>query len=181
MAPKLELAFTMRSYVSIEQNVSIGAVKGGLIRSVSPITHGYIKGPGLDAKVLSGGADVSLVRYQLDRKNIGGHDPNAFQFDPTTNVSHLDVRASARTEDGESFYINYVGVMKSDAILSAILRGEEAKTTNFGDHEWFSSLRIETSSEALKWAETTLFIGRGRCIVEEDGTAAEYEIYKVVN
>lgn len=61
MAPKLELAFTMRSYVSIEQNVGIGAVKGGLLRSWSPITHGYIKGSGLDAQVLPGGGDVPLV------------------------------------------------------------------------------------------------------------------------
>jgi hypothetical protein len=61
MAPKLELAFTMRSYVSIKENVILGAVKGGLRRSISPITHGYIKGPGLDAKVLPGGSDVALV------------------------------------------------------------------------------------------------------------------------
>ena len=96
-------------------------------------------------------------------------------------MSHLDVRACARTADGESFYINYVGVLKSDEMLSKALRGEDGRTTSFGDHEWFSSLRIETSSEAFKWAETTLFIGRGRCIVEGDETAAEYEIYKVVN
>ena len=61
MAPKLELAFTMRSYVSVKQNVILGAVKGGLIRSVLPIAHGYIKGSGLDAKVLPGGGDVALV------------------------------------------------------------------------------------------------------------------------
>jgi hypothetical protein len=61
MAPKLELAFTMRSYVSVEQTVKLGVVKGGLNRSVSPITHGYIKGSGLDAKVLPGGGDVGLV------------------------------------------------------------------------------------------------------------------------
>jgi len=113
--------------------------------------------------------------------NIGGHVPNAFQFDPTTNVSHVDVRASARTADGESFYINYVGVLKTDEMLSTVLRGGDGRTTSFGDHEWFTSLRIETSSEAFKWAETTLFVGRGRCIVEGGETAAEYEIYKVVN
>lgn len=61
MAPNLELAFTMRSYVSIKGNVSLGAVKGGLRRSISSISRGYFKGPGLDAKILPGGCDVSLV------------------------------------------------------------------------------------------------------------------------
>jgi hypothetical protein len=61
MAPKLELAFTMRSYVSISETVVLGPVKGGLIRSVAPIKYGYIKGSGLDAKVLPGGGDVPLV------------------------------------------------------------------------------------------------------------------------
>jgi hypothetical protein len=117
----------------------------------------------------------------LSRTNIARYVPNVFQFDPTTNVTHLDVRASARTVDGESFYINYVGVLKRDEILSTLLSGGDGKTTSFGDHEWFTSLRIETSSKAFKWAETTLFIGRGRCIVEGGEMAAEYEIYKVVN
>ena len=71
--------------------------------------------------------------------------------------------------------------MKRDEVLSSMLRGEEGRSTSFGDHEWFTSLRIETSSEAFKWAETALFVGRGRAIVEGDETAAEYEIYKVVN
>lgn len=71
--------------------------------------------------------------------------------------------------------------MKVDDLLSAVLRGEKSESTSFGDHEWFTSLQIETSSEAFKWVQTTLFIGRGRCIVEGDETAAEYEIYKVVN
>jgi hypothetical protein len=59
--------------------------------------------------------------------------------------------------------------MKMDEMLSTLLRGEDGSTTSFGGHEWFPSVRIET----------TLSIGRGRCIVDEGETAAEHEIYKV--
>jgi hypothetical protein len=71
--------------------------------------------------------------------------------------------------------------MRNDEMLSNVVKGEGGRTTSFGDHDWFTSLRIETSSEAFKWAETTMFVSRGRCIIEEGETAVEYEIYKVVN
>lgn len=37
---------------------------------------------------------------------------------------------------------------------------------------------METSIKALKWVETTLFVGQGRYIIEGDEAAIEYEIYK---
>lgn len=69
--------------------------------------------------------------------------------------------------------------MKFDeGIMGMITRS--GKTTNFGDHEWFMSPRFETSAEKFKWIESTMFVGRGRCIVEEQA-AVEYEIYRVNN
>lgn len=90
----------------------------------------------------------------------------------------------ARTADGESLYIHYTGILKIDEAAGKVLTwAKDAKTTNYGDHQWFSGPIIETSSEKFKWVETTLFVGEGRFIVEDGGAseAVEYEIYKVVN
>lgn len=94
------------------------------------------------------------------------------------------MRTQARTADGESLYIHYTGVLKIDEAGGKVLGwAKDAKTTNFGDHQWFAGPIVETSSEKFKWVETTLFVGEGRFVVEDDGAseAVEYEIYKVVN
>ena len=94
----------------------------------------------------------------------------------------MDVRTQARTAEGEGIFIYYHGFMKyEEAITKIATRSKEAKTTNFGDHEWFCSPRMETSIKALKWVETTLFVGQGRFVIEGDEAAVEYEIYKVGN
>ena len=58
---------------------------------------------------------------------------------------------------------------------------DDAKTTDFGDHQWFAGPKIETSDPQFKWVETSLFVGQGRYVVEGGGSAVEYQIYKVTN
>ncbi|KAK5060200.1 hypothetical protein LTR84_010085 [Exophiala bonariae] len=162
MAPKLESAFTMRAYLS-KESVKLDGIKSGPSRLVLPITHGFVQGSGLTAKVLPGGADWLLL-------------------DPSTNVAHLDVRTQARTADGHSLYIHYHGVLKVDDAGSKALAGAaDAKSTDFGDHEWFAGPVIETDDPNFKWVETTLFVGQGRYVIDDEGSAVEYQIYKVVN
>lgn len=60
MAPKLESAFTMRAYLS-KDTLKLDGIKSGPSRLVLPITHGFVEGSGLKAKVLPGGADWLLV------------------------------------------------------------------------------------------------------------------------
>ena len=104
------------------------------------------------------------------------------QLDPKTNVSHLNVRIQARTSDGHSLYVHYKGILKVDEAAGKVLGWEpDAKTTNYGDHEWFSGPIIETSDPKVKWMETSLFVGQGRFVVEGEQEAVEYQIYKVVN
>jgi hypothetical protein len=61
MAPKLEQVFAMRGYMSKENTVNLKEIKGGPVRIVVPITHGFIKGSGLEAEILPGGGDWILV------------------------------------------------------------------------------------------------------------------------
>jgi hypothetical protein len=116
--------------------------------------------------------------------DISRNDMLIPQLDTSLNIAHLDVRTQARTSDGNSLYIHYSGILKIDESASKVLGwAKDAKTTNYGDHYWYSSPIVETSSEKFKWVETTIFVAEGRFIVEDDGAseAVEYEIYKVVN
>ena len=109
----------------------------------------------------------------------------AVQLDPSTLISHVDVRTEARTSAGHYISVRYTGVMKSDDAIAKVLSfAEDAKTTQFGDHEtWFTGPVFETSDPDLKWIEDAVWVGRGRCVVDDDegGRAVEYEVLRVVN
>lgn len=62
MAPKLELAFTMRGYMDKENSHDLKAMKAGPTRIMVPMNRGFIKGSGLDAKLTPGSGDWILVR-----------------------------------------------------------------------------------------------------------------------
>lgn len=68
-----------------------------------------------------------------------------------------------------------------DAGSKALAGATDAKSTDFGDHEWFAGPVIETDDPNFKWVETTLFVGQGRYVIDDGGSAVEYQIYKVVN
>jgi hypothetical protein len=69
-------------------------------------------------------------------------------------------------------------VMKIDAALPKVLRGaEDAKTTSFGDHHWYSTPIFETSNPTSKWIEDAAWVGQERVVVDERGSAVEYEIH----
>lgn len=104
------------------------------------------------------------------------------QLDQSTNVAHLDVRTQARTTDGHGLYIQYIGILKIDEKANKVLSWRpDAKTTQFGDHEWFTGPNIETSDPKFKWVENSQWVGQGRFVVDEKGSAVEYEIFKLVN
>ena len=104
------------------------------------------------------------------------------KLDPSTGVSHVDVRTQARTSNGHYISIHYTGVVQNDEATGKVFGfGEDAKTTQFGDHQWFTGPKFETSDPALKWIEDAFWVGQGRCIVDEVGNWIEYEIFQVVN
>jgi hypothetical protein len=184
MAPKLEQVFAMRGYMSKENTVNLKEIKGGPVRIVVPITHGFIKGSGLEAEILPGGGDWILVSEHYSEVPDGLIEfySSCTQLDTSTGVAHLDVRTQARTSDGHELYVHYHGVLKIDEAANKVLAwSPDAKTTKSGEHEWFSAPIIETSDPKFKWVETSLWVGQGHWVADETGFAVEYEIYKVVN
>ncbi|KAJ5279982.1 hypothetical protein N7478_005354 [Penicillium angulare] len=163
MAPKLELCFKFRGYISKQNTVNLGSVKSGATRVVIPITHGFIEGKGLNAQVLPGGGDW-------------------ITSDSEMKVAYLDIRTQARTAEGHAVSLRYEGILHGDEQSRKVLGwAPDAKTTDFGDHQWFITPLMETSDPKMKWIEETMFMGQGHFVVEEVHSAVEYEIYKFVN
>lgn len=76
--------------------------------------------------------------------------------------------------------MHYDGLMKVDeACVAAIMGTDDAKTTQYGDHELFAAPVMETSDPELKWIESSAWVAEGRWTVEDGKVAIEYEIYRV--
>jgi hypothetical protein len=164
MAPKLEKVFTLRAFLSKEDLLPLGPIKGGPHRFAVPITHGSLEGSSIKAHLVQGGSDWILM-------------------DTTTGTAYLDVRLQGRTLEGDSIYIHYPGILKVDDATQKVLEwSPDAKTTRVEDHYFMVTPTFETSNQSLKWMEQSIFIGHGRWVVPGDGTqAVEYDIYKVVS
>lgn len=171
----------MRAYLSKEGTITLENIKSGPSRIIIPITRGFVEGSDVKAEVLPGSGDWILVCYLV----MFFFKPVCTKFaqlDPSTNVAHLNVRVQARTSDGYILYVHYKGIMKIDEAAGKFLSwAPDAKSTEYGDHEWFSSPIVETNDPKLKWMETSSFVGQGHFVVEGTEGAVEYGIYKVVN
>jgi hypothetical protein len=163
MAPGLEQVFTLRGFISKDDTLAMGSVKGGKHRMIVPVTSGSLSGNGIEAEILSG-ADWPLL-------------------DPDAGIIYLDARLQARTTSGQMIYIHYPGIMKLDPKLELGLQwSPEAKSTESQNHYWFAFPVFEVSSEELKWMEQSVFVAHGHWLVTDDGRqAVEYEVYKVVS
>lgn len=121
----------------------------------------------------------NTLRLQYHDYWLRFHSP---KLDPTTSTAHLNVRIIASTNSGDTLYLHYPGILKMNETVSKIIdAAEDAKATEYGDNEWFTTPVIETSSKEFKWLESTVLVGQGRWHIDEQGTAAEYEIYRLVN
>jgi hypothetical protein len=164
MPPKLEQVFTLRAFISKDDTLPLGSVKGGAQRTVVPVVGGFLSGSGLEAKIFHGGGDWSLL-------------------DAASGTLHLDARFQARSESGDMIYGRYPGIIKLDPEIQKILEwSSEARTTESKEHYFFATPVFEVSSEKFKWMEQSVFVSHGHFVVPGDGTqAVEYEVYRTVS
>lgn len=137
MSPKLTHVFTLRGHISSDsidvgqlqsgpQRV-IGALEGGFLRGI-PGTHGE----GMDTTLMAGGSDWVLV-------------------DAATNTANIDVRTHGKTANGEGVYVHYTGALKVDEVAANFLATTpDAKSTEFGDHDWWCRPFIETNGRCTR-------------------------------
>lgn len=56
----------------------------------------------------------------------------------------------------------------------------KAKSTTFGEHEWYVNPVIETNDADIKlWAESSFFVGEGRWVAEKGEVGVEYAVYRL--
>jgi hypothetical protein len=135
MDPKLTHVFTLRAHVS-QDSVHLGTHPTGSQKQITALEGGSFygvpntRGEGMDATLLPGGSDWVL-------------------FDPATNVVQIDVRTQGKLLDGSGVSVQYTGYLVVDEKARRVMgRGPDARSTEFGDHHWWTRPVIETSG---KW------------------------------
>lgn len=123
-------------------------------RTIFEVVGGEITGDRIHGRVGTGGADWILA------------GPDGW--------GRLDVRATFHTDDGASIYAQYFGVLEyTDAALAAIT-GERA--SEYGDHYFRTTPRLECGDERYAWVNQTVFVGEGRI---HPGPTVEYRVHRL--
>ena len=159
MAPNLKHVFTTRIQPSKEGTHALGPKKGAA-------------GPHRFIAEFAGGCMESTPEcpvHPFKAKILGGAD--WLLHDTNTNLGRLDIRAQAKTEEGEIIYCQHNGLLRMDEATGKALHwSPDAKTTKSEDHYWVGAPIFEASSDRLKWMEQSIFLITAHWYVPGDGT-----------
>lgn len=126
----------------------------GQMRRIDHFNSGHFKGPRIDARIVAGGADALLRRFD--------------------GVVQPDVRLALETADGGHLFIQYRGYRHAAPEVMERIAREELVPPE--DVYLRTALFFETDSEALGWLNRTLAIGVGR----REPSCAVYDVYEVL-
>lgn len=117
------------------------------------VKHGEIRGPRVNGVFLPGGGD--WITVGADR------------------VAHLDVRATAETDDGELIYVTNTGrALLDEAVSARLFKGEMIRWDEMFAR---SSPLFETGAEKYAWLNSTVTVA----INEFSMNQVNYRIYAV--
>jgi hypothetical protein len=145
--PSLELLTTL--HVTVDRPIDVGMGTKGERRLI-PITGGTVEGPGLNGRVLPGGADVQLIRAD--------------------GVLELEATYVIETTAGERVLVHNAGIRTgTPEAMDALRRGERVDPALI----YFRSVpRFDTSAPALAMLTRSVFIGTG--IRRPDGVDLQF-------
>jgi hypothetical protein len=149
----MELVYEFTFTADLKDPVAVGPGPYG-DRTIFEVIGGKVSGERLNGTVGTGGADWILAC------------PDGF--------GRLDVRATIHTDDGAHIYVQYFGVIEySEAALAAV--GGE-RSSDYHEHYFRTSPRLETGDERYSWVNRTLFVADGRI---HPRLAVEYRVHRV--
>ena len=148
----LEHEFTFEAELS-PSTLMLGAGPYGT-RAIITVTGGWAKGERVNGTFTGAGGDWVLI------------GPDGY--------GRLDVRGQIQTDDGAILYITYGGLLEMNEKVMAAMGGG-GQGTDFDDHYFRTTPRLETGDPRYTWVNQTLFVGRGRL---GPGTV-QYEVYRV--
>jgi hypothetical protein len=132
--PNLTHILTLRAYMSRDSASSAAALRGEFALSRA----GHLKG------VDGTAAEELHVDFSL-------RGADWLVFDEKTNIAHLELRANCKDQNGDGFFIYYIGVLEIDDIGIKFNNWSlGVQTTKSTDHHWFTNPVIETSSKSVQ-------------------------------
>jgi hypothetical protein len=149
-APRLQLAFELRAAVA--KPIEIGRTAVGR-RRIIPILSGTFEGSGIQAHILTGGADYQIL-----------HDDG---------FTEIEARYVLETDTGETIYVINRGMRHGPPDVMAKLNAGlpvDPSQVYFRTVPYF-----ETASPALQWIVRTLFV----CVGERSPDGVQIRFYRV--
>ena len=139
MEPSLALAHLTTLRVTVGRPIDIGIGAKGERRMI-PITGGSVEGPGLNGRVLPGGADVQLIRAD--------------------GVAEIDATYAIETDAGERVLVHNVGMRHGPPeVIAAMRRGEDVDASLV----YFRTVPVfDTAAPTLASLTRDIFVGTGR-------------------
>ncbi|CAM2961727.1 uncharacterized protein DUF3237 [Williamsia muralis] len=150
---RLEPEFTYTAELAAPQVVGPGPYG---LRQVLAVTGGTVSGERISGKAAPGGGDWLLA----------GED----------GFGRLDVRAQFFTDDGAVIYMNYLGLVEVTEAAAGALSGGDTGT-DFGDHYFVTTPRLECGDPKYTWVNQSIFVGQGRI---QPGPVVEFQVFRVV-
>ncbi|MFQ5471989.1 MAG: DUF3237 domain-containing protein [Dehalococcoidia bacterium] len=137
--PELEHLYDM--HVDLDAPHPIGQTPAGN-RQTWIVTGGTFEGPKLKGDVLPGGGDWALIR--------------------SDGAVQLDVRATAKTDDGAHIHAFYRGliIMSSD-VLQRVFSAEDVP---LDEYYFYTNPMFQTGAEKYAWINDLMAVGRGKVI-----------------
>lgn len=148
-----ELVFEATYRAQITPPLDVGPGPAGH-RMVFAVTGGDVAGERLNGIIHPGGGEWFLA----------GAD----------GFGRVDVRFQMTTGDGANIYVQYFGILElTEATMAAVGTGAG---TDFEDHYFRTTPRLETGDERYAWVNQTVFVGKGHVL---SGLLVEYDLYRV--
>jgi hypothetical protein len=147
---RYELLYEARAELEAPQE--IGSTPGGTRRIVD-VKSGSFEGPRVRGEFLPGGGDWLLQR--------------------SDGTTVLDIRATARTDDGHLIYTNYRGYIAMPPTVLAKMQAGRA--IDWTEYYFRTAPFFETSSQKYAWINNVLAVGIG----EIGRRAVSYTVYEI--
>ena len=90
-------------------------------------------------------------------------------------VIQLEVRATARTDDGALLYAYYSGYIHGPG--TTVMRAAAGEDVPLGEYYFYTSPYFQTGAPQYDWLNRTLAIGRGRVV----RSGVEYRVWALAN
>jgi Protein of unknown function (DUF3237) len=149
----MELVYEFSFTAALNEAVPVGDGPFGT-RRIREVLSGEVTGERIRGTVGTGGADWVLV------------GPDGY--------GRLDVRLTLHTPDGAHIYVQYFGVIEYTEAALAANAGE--RSSDWDEHYFRTSPRLETGDPRYEWVNRTLFVARGRL---HPGPVVEYQVFRV--